>query len=74
MWTAAGQREEEVVWVKAAVVWICVYLGKPAVATLPACYFKYLTQPPIDCDNCCFKASGDLGEQDLSVWGDQWDS
>lgn len=31
---------EEVVWVKAAVVWFCVYFGKPAVATLPACYLK----------------------------------
>lgn len=40
-WTAAGLRKEEVVWVKAAVVWFCVYLGKPAVATLPACYLTF---------------------------------
>lgn len=65
VWTAAGLRGEEVVWVKAAVVWICVYLGKPAIATLPACYLKFLTQ--LHCDDC-FLSSVETFLQNLVMW------
>lgn len=59
-WTAAGLRREEVVWVKAAVVWICVYLGKPAVATLPACCLKFFNTTTNTLWRLLLKARGDI--------------